>query len=244
MSRRSPQRRGAARRPRPSRRQQRDDMQLLAVGVAAVAAISLMVMVVNWLIAHWWVLLAAALVLLLGGLGWWQHRTQRAQWQQAQARALRYGLAQLDTLTHHQFEHAIRDLMHRDGCADAVQVGGQGDLGADVKATDPYGRRWGSSSASTAETATGARPWARPSCRSSTAPAAPSTKQTSSSWSPTAASPSPAAPSPNSSASISSTATSWRSGRPAHAPCGNCWVRYPRRDDRQPARRKDCGRVL
>ncbi|MET8221603.1 restriction endonuclease [Streptomyces hirsutus] len=142
MSRSPPQRRGPARRPRRSRRQQRDDMQLLAVEVAAVAAISLMVMVVNWLIAHWWVLLVAALILLLGGLGWWQHRTQRAQWQQARARALRYGLAQLDALTHRQFEHAIRDLMHRDGCADAVQVGGQSDLGADVKATDPYGRRW------------------------------------------------------------------------------------------------------
>ncbi|MFD0210665.1 restriction endonuclease [Streptomyces hirsutus] len=142
MSQRPPQRRSPARRPRRSRRQQRDDMQLLAVGVAAVAAISLMIMVVNWLIAHWWVLLAAALILLLGGLGWWQHRTRRAQWQQAQARALRYGLAQLDALTDHQFEHAIRDLMHRDGCADAVQVGGRGDLGADVKATDPYGRRW------------------------------------------------------------------------------------------------------
>ncbi|GAA3503465.1 hypothetical protein GCM10019016_105750 [Streptomyces prasinosporus] len=53
-----------------------------------------------------------------------------------------YGLTQLDALSHRQFEHAIRDLMHRDGCTDAVQVGGQGDLGADVKATDPYGRRW------------------------------------------------------------------------------------------------------
>ncbi|MFI8194386.1 restriction endonuclease [Streptomyces sp. NPDC085946] len=117
-------------------------MQLLAVGIAAMVAISLMVTVVNWLIAHWWVLAAAALVLLLGALGWWQHRSQRAQWQQAQARALRYGLAQLDALSHRQFEHAIRDLMHRDGCTDAAQVGGQGDLGADVKATDPYGRRW------------------------------------------------------------------------------------------------------
>ncbi|GGV81345.1 restriction system protein [Streptomyces albaduncus] len=111
-------------------------------GVAAVAAISLAVTVVNWLIAHWWVLAVAALVLLLGGLGWWQQRTRRARWQQAQARALRYGLAQLDALTHRQFEYAVRDLMYRDGCADAVQVGGQGDLGADVKATDPYGRRW------------------------------------------------------------------------------------------------------
>ncbi|CAL9676782.1 hypothetical protein SUDANB176_07839 (plasmid) [Streptomyces sp. enrichment culture] len=117
-------------------------MQLLAVGVAAVVAISLAVAVVNWLIVHWWVLVVAAVVLVLGGLGWWQHRAQRAQWQQAQARALRYGLAQLDALSHRQFEHAIRDLMHRDGCPDAVQVGGQGDLGADVKATDPYGRRW------------------------------------------------------------------------------------------------------
>lgn len=37
----------------------------------------------------------------------------------------------------------MRDLMHRDGCHDAVRVGGSGDLGADVKATDPYGRHWG-----------------------------------------------------------------------------------------------------
>ncbi|MGW7261147.1 restriction endonuclease [Streptomyces sp. NPDC054834] len=99
-------------------------------------------MVVNWLLAHWWILLIAALIALLGGVGWWQQRSQRAQWQQAQARALRYRIAQMDALTHRQFEHAIRDLMHRDGCADAIQVGGQGDLGADVKATDPFGRRW------------------------------------------------------------------------------------------------------
>ncbi|MGW7063492.1 restriction endonuclease [Streptomyces sp. NPDC054904] len=32
--------------------------------------------------------------------------------------------------------------MRRDGCADARQVGGRGDNGADVKATDPSGRRW------------------------------------------------------------------------------------------------------
>lgn len=99
-------------------------------------------MVVNWLLAHWWILLVAALIALLGGVGWWQQRSQRAQWQQAQARALRYTIAQMDALAHRQFEHAVRDLMHRDGCADAVQVGGQGDLGADVKATDPFGRRW------------------------------------------------------------------------------------------------------
>jgi restriction system protein len=58
------------------------------------------------------------------------------------ARAVRYGLRQLDGLTHRQFEHAVRDLMHRDGCSNAVQVGGRGDLGADVKAVDPFGRLW------------------------------------------------------------------------------------------------------
>ncbi|MGW4983871.1 restriction endonuclease, partial [Streptomyces mirabilis] len=98
--------------------------------VAAVAVAGLAVMVVNWLLAHWWFLLIAAVLAALGGI------------QRARARALRYGLAQLDALSHQQFEHAVRDLMHRDGCTDAVRVGGQGDLGADVKATDPLGRRW------------------------------------------------------------------------------------------------------
>ncbi|MEU5599227.1 restriction endonuclease [Streptomyces sp. NPDC020298] len=141
MTRRPPARRRPARRPSRRRRQQQD-AQLVTIGVAAVAAVALTVMVVNWLLAHWWILLVAALIALLGGVGWWQQRSQRAQWQQAQARALRYTIAQMDALAHRQFEHAVRDLMHRDGCADAVQVGGQGDLGADVKATDPFGRRW------------------------------------------------------------------------------------------------------
>lgn len=97
---------------------------------------------VGWLLAHWWLLLGVAVVAVLAGIGWWQQRAQRVQWERAQERALRYGLSQLDALAHRQFEYAIRDLMRRDGCADAVQVGGQGDLGADVKATDPLGRRW------------------------------------------------------------------------------------------------------
>jgi restriction system protein len=118
------------------------DVQFVLFLVVVVAAVSLVVAVVNWLLAHWWVLLAAAVLAVLSGLGWWQQRVRRVQWEQVQARALRYGLAQLDALSHRQFEHAVRDLMRRDGCADAVQVGGQGDLGADVKATDPLGRRW------------------------------------------------------------------------------------------------------
>ncbi|SDP62133.1 restriction system protein [Streptomyces sp. cf386] len=140
MTRRPPARRRSAR--RPNRRRQQQDAQFVVLCVVVVAAVSLVVTVVNWLLAHWWLLLIAAVLAVVGGIGWWQQRAQREQWERGHARALRYGLAQLDTLSHRQFEYAIRDLMRRDGCTDAVQVGGQGDLGADVKATDPLGRRW------------------------------------------------------------------------------------------------------
>ncbi|GAA1553090.1 restriction endonuclease [Streptomyces globosus] len=48
----------------------------------------------------------------------------------------------LDRLHHGEFEDAVRDLLIRDGASGAVRVGGAGDNGADVKATDPVGRRW------------------------------------------------------------------------------------------------------
>ncbi|MET8241322.1 restriction endonuclease [Streptomyces sp. NPDC005245] len=77
-----------------------------------------------------------------GAVLWQYTRIQQARQHQASARTLRYPMTRLDQLHHRDFEHAIRDLMCRDGCTDAVQVGGAGDNGADVKATDPYGRRW------------------------------------------------------------------------------------------------------
>ncbi|ALV30676.1 restriction endonuclease [Streptomyces sp. CdTB01] len=140
MTRRPPARRRPAQRPR--RRSQQQEPQFVGLLVAAAVAIWLVATVVNWLLAHWWLLLIAAVLAVLGSIGWWQQRTQRTQWERVQAQALRYGLVQLDGLSHRQFEYAVRDLMRRDGCTDAVQVGGQGDLGADVKATDPQGRRW------------------------------------------------------------------------------------------------------
>ncbi|MCX4581426.1 restriction endonuclease [Streptomyces sp. NBC_01571] len=140
MTRRPPARRPAR---RPSRRRkQQQDTQLVAAGVAAAAAIGLVVVVVNWLLAHWWILLAALLLGALAAGGWWQQRQQRLEWERVKQRALRYAISQLDALTHQQFEVAVRDLMRRDGCSDALRVGGRGDLGADVKATDPHGRRW------------------------------------------------------------------------------------------------------
>ncbi|MFD9984032.1 restriction endonuclease [Streptomyces massasporeus] len=114
----------------------------MVFAVVAAAVIGLAVMVVNWLLAHWWVLLIALVLAVLAGIGWLSQRQQQARWEAVRAQGLRYGLSQLDALHHAKFEEAVRDLMRRDGCQDAQRVGGGGDLGADVKATDPLGRRW------------------------------------------------------------------------------------------------------
>ncbi|WP_037836901.1 restriction endonuclease [Streptomyces sp. NRRL F-5650] len=46
-----------------------------------------------------------------------------------------------EELTPDEFEEAIADLCRRDGCVDVEVVGGAGDLGADVLAVAPDGRR-------------------------------------------------------------------------------------------------------
>ncbi|MGW0884675.1 restriction endonuclease [Streptomyces sp. NPDC002671] len=127
---------------RPGKRRQRADDRLIGLLVAVVLAVALVVAVVNWLLTHWWVVVVIGALGVLAGGGWLYQKRQGAQWEAVRAQGLRYGLAQLDALHHSQFEDAVRDLMRRDGCQDAVRVGGGGDLGADVKATDPYGRRW------------------------------------------------------------------------------------------------------
>ncbi|MFF8974203.1 restriction endonuclease [Streptomyces sp. NPDC014995] len=51
------------------------------------------------------------------------------------------GVGALEELEPAAFEEAIADLCVRDGCADVEVVGGAGDLGADVLAVAPDGRR-------------------------------------------------------------------------------------------------------
>ncbi|MBX9420831.1 restriction endonuclease [Streptomyces lateritius] len=93
-------------------------------------------------------LLSTPVILVVSGqflvvaAAWVVQRRRAAMRRRATPSAPPYTLEQLDSMQHQQFELAVRDLMRRDGCADAVQVGGAGDLGADVKATDPEGRRW------------------------------------------------------------------------------------------------------
>ncbi|WP_425508664.1 restriction endonuclease [Streptomyces genisteinicus] len=126
---------------RAQRRRRRDDRLILFLAGGALAAATV-VAVVNWLLTNWWILIAVGVLAALAGGGLLHKQQQRARWEAVRAQGLRYGMPQLDALHHTRFEEAVRDLMRRDGCQDAQRVGGRGDLGADVKATDPYGRRW------------------------------------------------------------------------------------------------------
>ncbi|WP_411119796.1 restriction endonuclease [Streptomyces sp. 058-1L] len=98
--------------------------------------------VLSWLVTNWWVLVVLGACAAVGGAWWFYRFRQQPAWERVRQQALRYALPQLDALHHRDFEYAIRDLMRRDGCADARQIGGAGDNDADVLATDPTGRSW------------------------------------------------------------------------------------------------------
>lgn len=69
---------------------------------------------------------------------------QRRLWVQHQAQvqaAQSMEIARYHAMGPREFEDAIAYLCHRDGCTNARRVGGAGDLGADVIATAPDGRR-------------------------------------------------------------------------------------------------------
>jgi restriction system protein len=61
-----------------------------------------------------------------------QHRIRMLQSQE---------IARYHAMAPDEFEHAVAFLCERDGCYDVQVVGGAGDLGADVIATAPDGRR-------------------------------------------------------------------------------------------------------
>ncbi|MGW0364442.1 restriction endonuclease [Streptomyces sp. NPDC002990] len=139
MSGRRPARRSGR---RPRRRKNQGLEQVVLAALAATAVLSLAAAVLRWLAAHPWIVAASLLATAAAASTWAWRRREAARRDQARASGLRYALGQLDGLHHLAFEFAVRDLMRRDGCADARQVGGRGDNGADVKATDPFGRRW------------------------------------------------------------------------------------------------------
>ncbi|MFJ6486394.1 MULTISPECIES: restriction endonuclease [unclassified Streptomyces] len=135
--------RRASRRPSSSRRRKNQHLeQVVLAALAATVVLSLAAAALRWLAAHPWVVVLTLLAASAAAAAWWRRRSDATRSERARAQGLRYAVGQLDRLHHRQFEFAVRDLMQRDGYQDAQQVGGCGDNGADVKATDPYGRRW------------------------------------------------------------------------------------------------------
>lgn len=82
------------------------------------------------------------------GALWWLWRKNRLlrggdrRWREQDAiRVGHRSLAEVDAMHWRDFERYVADLCRRDGCTDVVVTGKSGDLGADVTATLPDGRR-------------------------------------------------------------------------------------------------------
>jgi len=129
---------------RRRRRQKSSPGLLVAVAVLVLVAVT----IIQQLAAH--PAVAAALLVLIvgamviGGIISWQRRKQRLiearqQWDIQVARSREIG--HYHAMAPKEFEHALAFLCARDGCTGVKVVGGAGDLGADVVAMAPDGRR-------------------------------------------------------------------------------------------------------
>ncbi|MEU8571472.1 restriction endonuclease [Streptomyces pathocidini] len=96
----------------------------------------------------WPYLLSIAVFGGVGGMVWWLRQTDqlvRSHDQRWRAEdAIRIGhrsLTEVDAMSWQEFERYVAALCRRDGCTDVEVSGRSGDLGADVIATLPDGRR-------------------------------------------------------------------------------------------------------
>ncbi|MGF1426171.1 restriction endonuclease [Kitasatospora sp. LaBMicrA B282] len=86
-------------------------------------------------------LATAALVTGLVRAGRRESAAERARLAAETALAARRSMDSIWAMDDRQFEEHVAVLCRRDGCTDVERVGGSGDLGADVTATLPDGRR-------------------------------------------------------------------------------------------------------
>lgn len=85
----------------------------------------------------------ACVAVLAGAVWWWLRRQRRIeahrQWEIQVVQS--HEIARYHAMTSKDFEHALAFLCQRDGCTTVRVVGGAGDLGADVVARAPDGRK-------------------------------------------------------------------------------------------------------
>lgn len=124
----------------------RPTSQLTCVPVAfgLVVAAVLLVIVGVWVAHTPSVQPLVVLLLVAGGFVWNRFdsakRARAAQQAEIEA-AQSMEIGRYHSMDPRTFEDAIAYLCHRDGCRDARRTGGAGDLGADVTAIAPDGRR-------------------------------------------------------------------------------------------------------
>lgn len=116
--------------------------------VLALFGIAIFCGIVVELLAHPAILVVVLLAGGGAGTAWGIRRQKRREQQRiwahhtAQVRAAQsMEIARYHAMNDREFEEAIAYLCQRDGCTQAQRVGGAGDLGADVIAVAPDGRR-------------------------------------------------------------------------------------------------------
>ena len=119
-----------------------------AILLISAAAVGGLVMLLGWLAAHPYLSVPLGVAAATGAGFRIRSRIQARELarvravEQAQIQAVRAAeIATYHGMSPRQFEEAVAYLCERDGCRDVKVVGGAGDLGADVIATTPDGRR-------------------------------------------------------------------------------------------------------
>jgi restriction system protein len=133
----APRRRRTNYRPARRRTSSKDGGQLIAIGVVLIIVLS----VLRVLAAHpvVFALLGVTVIGIAAAVITTRVRRRRAQLEIRTARS--YAIAPYHRMDPREFEHALAFLCQRDGCRNVQVVGKAGDLGADVIATAPDGRR-------------------------------------------------------------------------------------------------------
>lgn len=132
--------------PRRRRRKQDAAVGLLIIGVFGILLVlNLVAMFLSALNQHP-IAVGIPTVLVIagavyGGVIWQQHRRleARRQWQIKTAQSVE--IARYHMMKPRDFERALGFLCERDGCTNVQVIGGRGDLGADVIAIAPDGRK-------------------------------------------------------------------------------------------------------
>ncbi|MFJ9871496.1 restriction endonuclease [[Kitasatospora] papulosa] len=124
----------------PRLRRPRGTAEVVSAAVVVVAVFVLalrMLMAAAGALAQAWPVLLV-LVVLVGAVGVWRLRqtSTRRRREEERVATLRFTLVEFDAMDDRHFEHALRDLLVRDGCT-ARRVGGAGDQAADVIGDHP-----------------------------------------------------------------------------------------------------------